>query len=89
MLRQQGILVDALRVRAFPFQQRVASFIEEHEQVLVIEQNRDKQFRSLLVNELEVAPRKLIPILNYDGMPITADAIFRQASEALLLVEQS
>lgn len=88
LLRQQGIALDALRVRAFPFGQRVADFIDAHEQVLVIEQNRDKQLRALLVNELEVAPRKLIPILNYDGMPITADAIFRQATEALTLVAQ-
>lgn len=75
LLREQGINVDALRIRAFPFHSDVEQFIEQHEQVFVIEQNRDAQMRSLLVNELEVHPKKLIPVLNYDGMPITADAI--------------
>jgi 2-oxoglutarate/2-oxoacid ferredoxin oxidoreductase subunit alpha len=75
LLKEDGILVDALRVRAFPFEESIANFIESHEQVFVIEQNRDAQFRSLLINELDVYPKKLIPVLNYDGMPITADAI--------------
>jgi 2-oxoglutarate ferredoxin oxidoreductase subunit alpha len=52
--------------------------MEEHDQVFVIEQNRDAQFRSLLINELEVSPQKMISVLNYDGMPITADTIMQQ-----------
>lgn len=75
LFKEEGIVMDALRVRAFPFEESIANFIESHEQVFVIEQNRDAQFRSLLINELEVYPKKLIPVLNYDGMPITADAI--------------
>lgn len=75
LFKEDGIVMDALRVRAFPFEESIANFIESHEQVFVIEQNRDAQFRSLLINELEVYPKKLIPVLNYDGMPITADAI--------------
>jgi len=51
--------------------------------VFVVEQNRDKQLRSMLVNELEVHPKQLLPILNYDGMPITADAIIREVKSAL------
>ena len=78
LLEQQGIVLDAMRIKAFPFNKTVDNFIEEHEQVFVIEQNRDAQFRSLLVNELEVYPKKLISILNYDGMPITADTIMQQ-----------
>lgn len=78
LLEQQGIVLDALRIKAFPFNKTVEKFIEEHEQIFVIEQNRDAQFRSLLVNELEVSPKKLISILNYDGMPITADTIAQQ-----------
>lgn len=81
LLEQQGIAMDGLRVRAFPFNETVEAFLEEHEQVFVIEQNRDKQFRSLLVNELEMAPKKLIPVQNFDGMPITADSILRQVME--------
>lgn len=81
LLEKQGVKIDSLRVRAFPFNDTVADFIESHEQVFVVEQNRDKQFRSLLVNELEVHPKKLIPVLNYDGMPITADSILNQILE--------
>ncbi|WPP53667.1 2-oxoacid:acceptor oxidoreductase subunit alpha [Catalinimonas niigatensis] len=78
LLKQQGIMLDAMRIKAFPFNSTVEDFIEVHEEVFVIEQNRDKQFRSLLVNELEVSPKKLSPILNYDGTPITADTIMQQ-----------
>ncbi|SDK25188.1 2-oxoglutarate ferredoxin oxidoreductase subunit alpha [Catalinimonas alkaloidigena] len=82
-LEKQGIRVDAMRVRAFPFNHTVEEFIAEHERVFVIEQNRDKQFRSLLVNELEIHPKKLISILNYNGMPITAGAIMKQIQQEL------
>lgn len=72
---EEGITLDAMRATAFPFHSSVEAFIEAHDQVFVVEQNRDAQFRTLLINELEINPKKLIKILNYDGMPITADAI--------------
>jgi 2-oxoglutarate ferredoxin oxidoreductase subunit alpha len=72
LLADQGIQLDLLRVRAFPFGKEVADFIAEHEQVFVVEQNRDAQLRSLLVNELDIDPRKLVKVLFYDGTPITA-----------------
>jgi 2-oxoglutarate ferredoxin oxidoreductase subunit alpha len=72
VLEQRGVHLDRLRVRAFPFPESVDRFIAEHERVFVVEQNRDAQLRSLLVNELEVAPARLVPILHYDGTPITA-----------------
>lgn len=75
LLKEQGKLFDAIRIKAFPFAPQVADFIAQHQRVFVIEQNRDAQMRSLLVNELNIDPQKLIPILNYDGMPITADRI--------------
>jgi 2-oxoglutarate ferredoxin oxidoreductase subunit alpha len=40
--------------------------------VFVVEQNRDGQLRSMLVNEGEIDPAKLVPVLHYDGTPITA-----------------
>ena len=52
--------------------------MHEYETIFVIEQNRDGQMRSLLINELDIDPRKLKAVLNYDGMPITADNILRQ-----------
>jgi 2-oxoglutarate ferredoxin oxidoreductase subunit alpha len=53
----------------------VRNFIKDHERVFVVEQNRDAQFKSLLVNELGANPQKLVSVLNYDGYPITADFI--------------
>jgi 2-oxoglutarate ferredoxin oxidoreductase subunit alpha len=82
-LAAQGILVDTLRVRAFPFHDAVADFIAAHEQVFVIEQNRDAQLRSLLVNELVVDPAKLMPVLHYDGTPITARFIIGEIGDKL------
>lgn len=78
ILLENGEAVDALRIRAFPFNQTVVDFIENHKYVYVIEQNRDAQMRSLLVNELEVHPKKLLKILNFDGNPMTADMIIDQ-----------
>jgi len=72
LLADQGIHLNLLRVRGFPFGKEVADFIAEHDQVFVVEQNRDAQLRSLLVNELDIDPRKLIKVLFYDGTPITA-----------------
>jgi len=80
-LHEAGIHLDAMRLRAFPFAPAVAEFIAAHDQVFVVEQNRDAQMRSLLVNELEVAPARLTKVLHFDGTPITArfitDAITR------------
>jgi 2-oxoglutarate ferredoxin oxidoreductase subunit alpha len=72
LLNVGGIPLDAMRLRAFPFADDVAEFIAAHEEVFVVEQNRDGQMRTLLMNELNVDPLKLVPILHYDGTPITA-----------------
>jgi 2-oxoglutarate ferredoxin oxidoreductase subunit alpha len=70
-----GLWLDALRVKAFPFNKDVEQFIASHKRVYVVEQNRDAQLRALLMIELGAPADKLVPVLNYDGMPITADAI--------------
>ena len=72
VLEQQGLHLDALRVRAFPFHEQVGDFIAEHDHVFVVEQNRDAQLRTLLTTEQEIDPARLQPILHYDGTPITA-----------------
>ena len=82
-LPRRESIVDTLRVRAFPFHDAVADFIAAHEQVFVIEQNRDAQLRSLLVNELVVDPAKLMPVLHYDGTPITARFIIGEIGDKL------
>jgi len=73
MLTDEGFAVDTLRLRAFPFTREVEQFINEHELVFVIEQNRDGQMRRLLLNETSVTTKdKLVAVLNYDGLPVTA-----------------
>lgn len=75
IMKENGNVIDAVRIKAFPFHQSIADFIESHKYVYVVEQNRDAQLRTLLINELEVNPKKLIKVLNFDGTPITADYI--------------
>ena len=71
-LAESGIHLDAMRLRAFPFPASVHNFIASHDHVFVVEQNRDAQMRSMLINELEVSPDWLTKVLHYDGTPITA-----------------
>ncbi len=78
LLADEGVHLDAMRARAFPFGKSFRDFVDSHDRVFVIEQNRDAQFRSLMMIELGADASKLISVLNYDGMPITADNIFRQ-----------
>ncbi len=75
--------LDAIRIKAFPFHDDVKKFIDEHDQIFVIEQNRDAQMRTLLINELEIDPSKLIKVLNYDGTPMTADYILQKMNAYL------
>jgi 2-oxoglutarate ferredoxin oxidoreductase subunit alpha len=71
-LAGDDVHLDALRLRAFPFPVSVREFIDAHERVFVVEQNRDGQMHSLLVNELDVGPAQLVRVRHYDGTPITA-----------------
>ncbi len=69
---QAGIMIDALRVRAYPFGAEVVDFVKSHDTVFVVEQNRDGQLRSLLINELDADPTRVRSVPHYDGTPITA-----------------
>jgi len=82
-LRADGISSNLLRIRAFPFQKEVKQFIEQHERVFVVEQNRDSQMRTLLLNELELPPQQLVPVVHFDGMPITAKIITQSIQNTL------
>jgi 2-oxoglutarate ferredoxin oxidoreductase subunit alpha len=88
-LEADGIHLDAMRIRAFPFHQDVADFVAAHERVFVVEQNRDAQLRTLLVNEEQIDPARLVPVLHFDGTPITARfihaAIAQRAAAANVL----
>ncbi len=75
--------VDYLRIRGFPFGQEVQQFIDTHEQIFVVEQNRDAQLRSLIMLELDVDKGKLISILHYDGFPIGSDHVLDGLNDAI------
>ena len=79
-LAAQGIFINALRVRAFPFQDEINDFVRSHTKVFVVEQNRDAQLKTLLVNEANIRAESLIPVLHYDGTPITARYIAGEIS---------
>jgi len=83
MIEARGHALDRMRIRAFPFHSSVASFVADHDFVYVVEQNRDAQLRSLIVNECGIDPVRLVPILHYDGTPITARFITRAIGDHL------
>ncbi len=82
-MNKTGLPINSLRIRAFPFQQEVIDFIERHAVIFIIEQNRDAQMRALLINECGIEPNRLVSILNYDGLPITAQSISQQIQHSL------
>ena len=81
VLAHRGIHVNALRVRSFPFPDEINDFVASHPWVFVIEQNRDAQLKSLLVNEAKINASRLLSVLHYDGTPITARFIVDQISQ--------
>jgi 2-oxoglutarate ferredoxin oxidoreductase subunit alpha len=83
VLEAAGVHADLLRVRGFPFDAAVERFIAEHDTVFVVEQNRDAQLRAMLINELDASPSALVPILHFDGTPITARFIAREIGDRI------
>jgi 2-oxoglutarate/2-oxoacid ferredoxin oxidoreductase subunit alpha len=71
-LAESGIASDYMRVRAFPFAQEVQDFMDAHERIYVVEQNRDAQLRSLMRLELKIDDSKTQSVLHYNGLPMTA-----------------
>jgi 2-oxoglutarate ferredoxin oxidoreductase subunit alpha len=83
LFESQGRRLDALRVRGFPFSSEVDDFLASHDRIFVIEQNRDAQLRTLLMAENGGDPYRLVPILHYDGTPITARFIVASISSLM------
>jgi len=82
-LKEKNIGMNYCRVKAFPFNDDVKTFIDQHEQIYVVEQNRDGQLRSLLILDVDADPKKLISILHYDGMPINAGFVIDKVEEEI------
>jgi 2-oxoglutarate ferredoxin oxidoreductase subunit alpha len=74
-LAEQGIHVNYMRVRGFPFGEEVERFLAAHRTLFVVEQNRDAQLRSLLTLETGVERSRMRSILHYNGLPIPASYI--------------
>jgi 2-oxoglutarate ferredoxin oxidoreductase subunit alpha len=82
-LEKSGILLDRLRLRAYPFPDEVLDFIRSHERVFLVEQNRDAQMRTLLLETGQVDAAKIASILHYDGTPITAQFIVSEIARRM------
>ena len=85
-LEERGIHLDTMRVRAYPFHDDLLDFVAGHERVFMVEQNRDAQLRTLLMNDGDIDPARLVPILHYDGTPITARFIVKAIGDMLAVV---
>ncbi len=86
-LEQSGVHLNTLRVRAFPFNDEVVEFINAHDQIFVVEQNRDAQLQKLIVNECAIDPARFTAILHYDGTPITARFITKAIGDHLQMLQ--
>jgi 2-oxoglutarate ferredoxin oxidoreductase subunit alpha len=93
LLAQTGIEVDYMRIRGFPFHKDVEEFLNAHEVIFVVEQNRDAQLRSLLTLETGVSKDRLRSVLCYGGFPLSAhqvvDAVVEQLSGADVLAQEA
>lgn len=89
MLADKGIQVSTMQVMAFPFSDAVRDFVDQHKQCFLIEQNRDAQLRTLMINQFDTPSHRLIPVLHFDGLPISARYISSRVRELLSSAKQS
>lgn len=83
-LEEEGTPINTMRLLSFPLPKKALDFINSHDVLFVIEQNRDSQLRTLLMTDCGIFPNKLVPVTNFDGMPITADFITEKLQAGLL-----
>jgi 2-oxoglutarate ferredoxin oxidoreductase subunit alpha len=72
-----------MRIRAFPFSSEVTEFLEQHDKIFVVEQNRDAQLKSLLTLETDYPKRQMESILDYGGLPMTCQCIIEAVEQAI------
>jgi 2-oxoglutarate ferredoxin oxidoreductase subunit alpha len=87
-LKENHHKIDGLRIKSFPFDKIAIDFLQNHRYIFIVEQNRDAQMKSLIMIELGISSEKLISVLNYDGLPITATNIVHQITHSLERVEK-
>ena len=81
ILNENNIEVDLMRIRSFPFNLDVWEFIENHDLIYVIEQNRDSQMRTLIMAEGGISAEKLRSLVWFNGDPIQAKFIAKKIYE--------
>ena len=82
-LKGKNVGLNYCRVKAFPFTESVSDFINKHERVYVLEQNRDAQLRSLLILDANADPKTLVSMLHYNGMPVSAGFVIDRVVEEM------
>ncbi len=82
-LRERGIAVDYMRIIGFPFDAAVLAFLQAHPTCFVVEQNRDAQLRALLTVETGFPRDRMIPVLDYGGLPLTASRVLNAVTAHL------
>lgn len=83
LIAAEGYVVNDMRIRGFPFSKEVKEFMDAHERLVIVDQNRDAQLRSLLILEFDYDPKKLQSVTNYDGLPATAFALAKRIKEKM------
>ncbi len=86
LLSNTAIKIDSLQIRAFPFPEAIYDFINAHEKVYVVEQNRDGQMRTLLITEGDMVPAKIKSLAHFDGLPITATFVSEAVAKDIKLI---
>ena len=87
ILAGRGVPLDYMRIRAFPFTREVLNFLNKHQRIYVVEQNRDAQLRTLLINEAGARAEQLVEVLHYNGMPIPATAVVSAIEADMMRVQ--
>ena len=83
-LAKQGIIVDYMRIRAFPFGPEVDEFLNAHAVNYIVDQNRDGQLRSLLVLETSAPKEKLVSVRYFAGMPLSSHHVVKGVTDQVL-----
>lgn len=83
MLSDAGTKLNSLHLKAFPFTEEFLSYLEDNDEIFVIEQNRDAQLKTLIMSECGADSKRLISVLGFSGTPITAHEIYDQISSHL------
>ncbi len=82
-LQDEGVFLNYMRVRGFPFSKQVEDFIARHNKVYVVEQNRDAQLLNLILMETKAKRAKLVPLLHYSGEPLDYRFVYSELSKVL------